>query len=415
MQVPSGWHGQAGPSRDGSVGGSVVAIWNELTPYRLHVLGRLRRELREIHVVNFFTHSVSRNSMPWQLEPGDGIDIRFEEALRIPRVDQFLHSKALRLCDRILDVVDREKPVFVLMSGHRDLVRLATIARLRSRGVPVVHSSDANALDELPPRSVRQLVRSRILHLILEQMSGYMPMGVAGRAFYDMHGNRSLPHFPFPYEPDYGLVRDSDPIAARRFAEAHGLHPGRRRFLYSGRLVAVKRVDVLIDAFASIAGACEDWDLVIAGRGPLESKLRRAVPASLEKRVRFLGFLQMDELRFAYACSHALVHPSEREPWGLVINEAVAAGLAVIATDVTGAALELVRPGTNGLLVRPRDPIALARAMSIVARPGTAEVMGASSLEVLSQWQRASDPVEGFRQAFEYFRTRRDRGGMSGS
>jgi glycosyltransferase involved in cell wall biosynthesis len=388
--------------------GSVVAIWNELTPYRLHVMRRVRRELPDIRVVNVFTHSVSRNSMPWEMAVEPELNVEFEESLRIPKVDQFVHRDALALARWILRIVERENPAFVIMHGHRDAVRLAIIAALRRRSVKMAHASDANVFDEGSPRSMRQLARSWVLHSVLGQMSAYMPMGVAGRAYYAKHGNPGIPHFPFPYEPDYALFANDDQSAVKSFMQRHGLDPSRRRFLFSGRLVPVKRVRDLLDAFSRVSCDFPDWDVVIAGQGPLERELHAAVPDGMRDRFKFLGFLQMDELRLAYRACHALVHPSEREPWALVINEAVAAELAVIATDVTGAAIELVRSGQNGVLFRPGQVAELEHALRRVAAPGVVEAMRARSPEILAQWRAAADPVRGFRAAFEYFLDQRE-------
>jgi glycosyltransferase involved in cell wall biosynthesis len=111
----------------------------------------------------------------------------------------------------------------------------------------------------------------------------------------------------------------------------------------------------------------------------------------------------MEDVRTCYHVSDVLVHPSQFEAWALVINEAVACGLPVIATSVTGAAVELVRHRVNGMLVPPGDVAALSRAMLHVAEPGRAADMGRASLRVLSDWRAAADPVQGLREAIDYF------------
>ena len=92
-----------------------------------------------------------------------------------------------------------------------------------------------------------------------------------------------------------------------------------------------------------------------------------------------------------------LVLPSRSEPWGVVVLEAAAAGLALVVSDVVGAAVELVRPGVNGATVPPDDVAALRRALTVVA--GDAGAMGARSPEVLAAWRRGSDPVAGLGHA----------------
>lgn len=129
-------------------------------------------------------------------------------------------------------------------------------------------------------------------------------------------------------------------------------------FLYVGRLDPEKDVDVLLRAFADVPG-----ELRIVGSGTEEPRLR----AMGGDRVRFLGRLERDDLPEVYAAADALVLPSRSEPWGMVLNEAATAGLALVATDAVGAAHDLIEEGRNGYLVRTGDERALAEALRRLA------------------------------------------------
>ena len=125
-------------------------------------------------------------------------------------------------------------------------------------------------------------------------------------------------------------------------------------FLYVGRLDSEKNVDVLLRAFADVPG-----ELVVVGAGSDEARLR----ALAGDRVRFLGSLDRDELPAVYAAADVLVLPSRSEPWGMVLNEAATAGLALVASDAAGAAHELIEEGRNGYRVPAGDEAALADAL----------------------------------------------------
>jgi glycosyltransferase involved in cell wall biosynthesis len=125
-------------------------------------------------------------------------------------------------------------------------------------------------------------------------------------------------------------------------------------FLYVGRLAREKGVDVLLRAFTGVNG-----ELVIAGAGPEEERLRRLAPA----RTRFLGNVDRDVLPAWYAAADVLVLPSLSEPWGMPLNEAAAAGLPLVATDAVGAARELIEDGGNGFVVPAGDVDALHDAL----------------------------------------------------
>jgi glycosyltransferase involved in cell wall biosynthesis len=390
---------------------NVVAVWNEMTPYRLHFLKRMLDECHGVNMVNVFTHSVTENSMPWQISLPTGLDVRFNEPCRIVGENTYFHRKCFGLSKWVLSIVDAESPTFVLMAGHSDFTRLLIARGLRRMRVPVIHMSDANVFGLGRGGRLKGALRCAYHSLALRCFDGYMTMGTCGRAYYGLLGGRARPVFLSPYEPDYSLIESCDEMAVRSLAARLRLDPGRRRFLYSGRLVGWKRVDLLIKAFVKAADLLPRWDLLVVGGGPDLDSLKAAVPDRLRSRVMFTGFLQMDDVRACYKACHVLVHPSNWEPWALVINEAVAAGMAVIATDVTGAAVELVRHRINGYLVRPDSEEELLRAIVAAADEETMQGMRTASRSVLADWRRTADPLRGVVDAAAHFGRERAKAG----
>ncbi len=131
-----------------------------------------------------------------------------------------------------------------------------------------------------------------------------------------------------------------------------------RQFLYIGRYIATKGIPDLLTAYTSYRKAVDDpWPLACCGMGPLAGEIEATLG------VKNLGFVQPDAIREVLLSSGALILPSRREPWGLVIQEGSAAGLPVIVTDVCGAGTELVRPLSNGLIIPTANPAALSEAM----------------------------------------------------
>jgi glycosyltransferase involved in cell wall biosynthesis len=173
--------------------------------------------------------------------------------------------------------------------------------------------------------------------------------------------------------------------------------------VYSGRLVPEKRVDLAIDAFACVAAQRPEWDLVIAGDGVLRAELEARVPAPLRPRVTWTGFLaDPADVSAVYRLCDVLVLPSDYEPWALVVNEAAAAGLAVVSSSVVGAAHELVREGVNGALFPPGQVGAAAAALLSVTDPSRVDALRAGSARVLEAWRKQGDPVEGLRAALRH-------------
>jgi glycosyltransferase involved in cell wall biosynthesis len=100
---------------------------------------------------------------------------------------------------------------------------------------------------------------------------------------------------------------------------------------------------------------------VLSGSGPLEAELRAQVSASgLGSRVCFTGFLQYPDLPACYGLAEALILPSASDQWGLVVNEAMAAGLPVVVSARCGCAPELAHQGVNAFTFEPGETDVLA-------------------------------------------------------
>ena len=123
-----------------------------------------------------------------------------------------------------------------------------------------------------------------------------------------------------------------------------------RVFLYSGALIKRKGVDLLAAAFCRLAEEFKHIELHIVGDGELRPKLERKL-TKYQQRVKFFGFQPWEKLPHYYQQADILCIPSRYDGWGLVIPEGLAAGLPVISTDTTGAAIELIRDGCNGWLI----------------------------------------------------------------
>jgi len=124
-----------------------------------------------------------------------------------------------------------------------------------------------------------------------------------------------------------------------------------RYFLYVGRLAPEKNLEALIRSFAAARARGSQSSLVLVGDGPLRPHLESQVQeAGLGPYVRFAGLKSTSEILPYYSFAHAFVLPSRQEPWGLVVNEAMAAGLPVIVSNRCGCAGDLVMHGINGFL-----------------------------------------------------------------
>ncbi len=162
-----------------------------------------------------------------------------------------------------------------------------------------------------------------------------------------------------------------------------------RELVFVGRFEAEKGIDGLLAAFASVENAGARLSLI--GNGSLEPQVRRE--AASDPRIEVIGHVRQEELPARLARARALVLASIttddfREPWGLVVNEAMHAGLPVIATDAVGAAAHgLVEDGVTGRVVAEGDPEALASAMTeLLADDALAGDLGRRARERVSAY-----------------------------
>ena len=151
---------------------------------------------------------------------------------------------------------------------------------------------------------------------------------------------------------------------------------GKRKpyFLYVGRLAPKKNVSTLLHAFTSYRKNGGVWPLVIVGDGPLRDSLRNQSEAHIRTgAIAFTGHKNVEDLPPLYAAAGCFVLPSMVEPWGLVVNEAMASGLPVIVSSHCGCVDDLVYHGSNGFIVDPTSESDLAAALSRVSSMDLAE------------------------------------------
>ncbi|MCI0571476.1 MAG: glycosyltransferase family 4 protein [Myxococcaceae bacterium] len=377
----------------------VALVNNAQTPYRLALHRRIACELAEVSIASVFTHEVS--NAPWAFEAPEDINpVAFGSGQASGDAAHPRHVlREWRKGGRIVAWLREAGVRAVVLGGYGDVGRLRLLAWCRRNGVPCLLWGDSNVRGDRA-RGLKRLVKQLFVSQVVGACDAVLPCGSLGADYFARYGARPERSFYFPYEPDYALVRQL-PHAQVELARARfGLAPGRRRLVFCGRLVPEKRCDLAIDTFAAIAGERPGWDLVIAGGGPLRTFLEQRVPEQLRERVRWTGFLaDQAAVSAIYRASDVLVMPSDVEPWGLVVNEAVAAGLAIVSTDVVGAAAELVRDGLNGRVVPPGDARALTAALLDVTRPERLAVMKAAAPGMLAAWRERGDPVEGLRRA----------------
>jgi glycosyltransferase involved in cell wall biosynthesis len=201
-----------------------------------------------------------------------------------------------------------------------------------------------------------------------------------------------------------------------RAAAITGTDPGRPFFLTVSRFIARKNLDTLVTAYGAYRDAARRegrtaWPLVVIGDGPDRDRLRDLARRVAGDAVHFPGFRQVDELVAFYGLAGCFVHPAVADQWGLVVNEAMAAGLPVIVSRTAGCASDLVEEGANGFTFAPRSGEELADLLTrVAAMPDDRRAaMGAAGQRRIARF-RPEDFAEALARAIAAGEARRQRG-----
>jgi glycosyltransferase involved in cell wall biosynthesis len=247
--------------------------------------------------------------------------------------------------------VTRGSPNVVAVFGYRGPLRLTILMFARLSGVQVVTRSDSNTVALSREPGWKRALRRRAMRLAFPRSTRVWAIGESNAAFWRDYVGRD----------NIELIRYTTPT----LPSSTGLAPSARRsdpenmeFLFVGRLISLKKVDLLIEAFMTLDNEeYTHWRLTIVGAGPLRAELE--LLAQPDPRIKFVGAIEYDALDRFYLRSDVLVLPSSQEAWGLVVNEALAFGLRAIVSDQVGAA-ELLTADHIGSVFPADDLAALA-------------------------------------------------------
>jgi glycosyltransferase involved in cell wall biosynthesis len=360
------------------------------TPYMLEVLKALG-SLVDLTVV--FCAQTGSRGMPWA--PGeelpfehhviDGLALRSEAP---DRPDYYLSP-------RVLGALARCRAEAVISFGFSIPTAYAAMY-CRLRRAPLIIYSDGTS-DYESGLGRHQLIARAVL---LRAASGCVALSKPAAARFVELGVRPQRVFLAPHSSTLDRLW--------RIAEEREYGPGEEiTVLTAGRLVRHKGVDRLLGAAAEARRRYPGLRLVVVGTGPEEERLRQ-LAAELELDVEFAGFVDHSEMPERYAEADVFAFPTLDDPFGIVLLEAAAAGLPLVASHHAGAAWDLITGPQDGLIVDPSDTEAFAGALSGLAQdPAQRRALGQRA-HAATLGRSPLDSARGYAAAVEA--TIRDRG-----
>jgi glycosyltransferase involved in cell wall biosynthesis len=256
----------------------------------------------------------------------------------------------------------RLRPDYLICYGYTLAPQFTALGWALLTGTAFALAGDANVFCA-DAAGAKRLGKRLWLGLLLRRAAAVLAVGTANRRFWEAYGVRpeKITEAPFAVDNEFFARRCCERHAeAARLRERLGLD-GKVVFLFAGRLTKRKNVDLLLRAAARLND--ERCAVVIVGAGEERAALEAMTKGA--SRVVFVGGAPPQELPLYYALADVLVLPARQEPWGLVINEALACGLAVIAHEHVGAAVDLVGPD-NGVALRTFSTEELCAALRLL-------------------------------------------------
>ena len=282
----------------------------------------------------------------------------------------------------------RESDVLWL-HGWDSIYKLRMLKIAQKNSLPVLMRGE-NTQTAMPDgKGIKGFLKKLYLHYIFNCCDGFLCIGKENKDYYKEHGVREEKLFFMPYTVDNNFFQyhanNSSDIQEKLRSEL-GIDPKSSVILFVGKLQKRKNPDILLDAFRLLdRNALQHPWLLFIGTGDMMEELKEK-EKNYETGVKFLGFKNQSELSAYYSLADIFVLPSEREPWGLVVNEAMNCETAVIVSDQCGCASDLI-DSSCGYILPTGNIIELSNLLkSCLEQPNLTKIMGKNSRSKIDSW-----------------------------
>ena len=294
------------------------------------------------------------------------------------------------------------------LHGYASVSALQFLVEARKLGIGVVVR--AEMWDVMEYRSVTRRAKDMVLRRVFNRVDGFLAIGSANARYFADRSVAEARIYHVPYAVDNErFEREAVKSQGGRREMRSRLNIAEEAFVlvFVGKLIEKKRPEDLLACLARLRLRGMEVYAVFVGSGHMLASLERECDEQgISRFVRWTGFANQGELADYYAGADVLVLPSEFEPWGLVVNEALACGLPVVASDRVGSGVDLLGSGAG--TVYPVGNIdAMALAVARYVDPETRRWAAERAREVIAAWGYEEDVV-GIRACMESLRQRRE-------
>jgi glycosyltransferase involved in cell wall biosynthesis len=353
----------------------LVILTEIIAPYRIPVFNALAaRGDVQLHVI--FLSENDPSLRQWHVYKNE---IKFSYEV-LPNWRRRIGKYNVLLNGGVSTALSRAQPDAVLSGGYGYVASWQAAFWARSHGIPLLLWSESTALDIRRGHRVVEFIKRKFR----QRCQAFVAAGKASRDYLLALGASSNTIFIAPDAVDVSFFAGAAEKARLQQQEIrvrNNLPP--RYFLSVGRLTREKGVYELLDAYAKLEPSVRvRIGLVFVGDGAAREELERRAAGIQQGVVRFCGWVHREQISEIYTLAEAFVFPTHSDTWGLVVNEAMACGLPIIASQVAGCVPDLLQDGWNGFAVPPRDVDGFVRSMQVLFDdPESARRMGSRSFE----------------------------------
>ncbi|MGK7876198.1 MAG: glycosyltransferase family 4 protein [Xenococcaceae cyanobacterium] len=370
-----------------------VAVLTEIiSPYRIPVLNFLATDPRINLQVLFFAETEQRRS--WRI-PKEKINFPYQ-VLKGFVVSRAYQEGPIFLNPGILGELLKSNYDCLIVFGYHHPTIWVAIAYARIARKRCLIWSESTLRDKRPQNRAKEMFK----RFLVRQASGYIAPGKAQVEYLAELGASPDRIWVAPNSVDSGLfAQAAEQLRPQKEQLKQQLGIKGDVLLYVGRLLDDKGIPELLSAFDQIRQEWAPVNLVLVGDGPEREKYVNECCRRGLSEVMFAGFQEQEALPRYYAIADIFIFPTRSDPWGLVLNEAMLAGLPIICSRAAGAADDLVKPEKNGFLHEPGDVAGIANHICHLLQDNELrKQMGKRSRQIINAYT-PKNMANGFREA----------------
>lgn len=373
----------------------VIFITNIPTPYRIPLFNEMSNQFQQngIHLKIVFGSTTYKRRF-FKLEPSE---MKFDYEILDDKGHSFSEDgeKTIFLYRGLGKILSKEKPDAVIVTGFSPAT-IKIFARRLLKGTPYTIFSGTIERGKRNQNFIRTIERK----LLCRFASSFVAYGNMAKKYLVKTGAPEQSVFIGRNTVDTTFFAEQTETIRKQITNADN----KTHFTYLGYLVPRKNVQVLLHSIKIVAEKRRDFVLDILGDGISLNELKKYVADNkLDDVVNFHGYLQKNEIPAFLAKSRAMLFQTDFDIWGLVLNEAMAAGVPCLASPNAGATYDLIDEGKTGFMVDFKDTaLVTEKIFWLLEHPAEAEQMGKNAAAFIRNNVTLKHAAKGFLDAALY-------------